>query len=65
MYLKQIFCCLNRQRKKQKEKLYQKGIEKLEADFDIVRIVKALRTFDVISHLVLEKRHRKLIRFTK
>jgi hypothetical protein len=48
-----------------RHRLYSAGVESLESDFDIVRLVKTLRKVDLLTELLLSDHHRGLLPYTK
>jgi hypothetical protein len=48
-----------------RHRLYSAGVESLESDFDIVRLVKTLRKVDLLNELLLGDHYRGLLPFTK
>ena len=45
--------------------MYCAGVESLESDFDIVRIVKTLRKVDLMAEMLLGEHHRGLLPYTR
>ena len=45
--------------------MYCAGVESLESDFDIVRIVKTLRKVDLMAEMLLGQHHRGLLPYTR
>jgi hypothetical protein len=45
--------------------MYCAGVESLESDFDIVRIVKTLRKVDLMTEVLLGEHHWGLLPYTK
>jgi hypothetical protein len=48
-----------------RQRLYSAGVESLESDFNIVRLVKTLRKVDLLTELLLSDHHRGLLPYTK
>jgi hypothetical protein len=48
-----------------RHRLYSAGVESLESDFDIVRLVNTLRKVDLLTELLLSDHHRGLLPYTK